>query len=121
MQSARSVRGGYDGASSGLKPRGGIPVWADYSGLRGSGKDRWPETHDACWEEERVWVCGTVAEQYDYPIMQEGMTRYWYLCSCICRQAWRRGTRARVSAGLSRYTEEVYHLTKWVIDALKGA
>ena len=37
-----------------------------------------------------IKILTTVAEKYYYPIMTLGMTRYWYLFSCISRHVRRR-------------------------------
>jgi hypothetical protein len=59
----------------------------------------------------------TVAKEYNYPIMQHGMTRYWYLSSCTKAGSPERLLPATVAADLHPYRTEIYHLTKRVIHA----
>jgi hypothetical protein len=68
----------------------------------------------------RLVTMPTVAKGYYYPIMQKSMTRYWYLSPAYAGKPVGL-LPATVAADLRPCRAEIYHLTKRVIDALKGA
>jgi len=56
---------------------------------------------------ETVPFMPTVAKNYYYPGMQQGMTRYWYLSSCKDAGKPAGLLPATVAADLNRYTTQV--------------